>query len=161
MARREVPTIQVRDRDRNSSMFCIRSSTHTTSESYGFYYRRRKSPAGLATPCLPHSTRQSELHKGTRCRRYSSCTSKQPFGRCADVFHVDHNLPSEEIYVDDVDFISTYHETMCKVNEVTPTPLGDWFLYVNVGKTERTIISCETDSVAEQSRTTKKPARRR
>ena len=92
-------------------MSCILSSTQTTSESYGFYHRRRKSPSELTTPCLPHSTGQSELREGTRCRRNSSsCISKQPFVRCADVFHADHNLPNEVIYADDADFISTNHE---------------------------------------------------
>ncbi|KAI0210450.1 hypothetical protein LSAT2_004815 [Lamellibrachia satsuma] len=47
---------------------------------------------------------------------------------CADVFHADHNLPSEAIYSDDADFISTDHEYPSQVNEIAPTALGDWFM---------------------------------
>ena len=61
----------------------------------------------------------------------------------------DHNLPSEAMYATD-------HEYLSKVNEIVPTALGDWFLHVNVDKTERTIISRGTDSVAEEWRTTTK-----
>ncbi|KAI0238318.1 Ankyrin repeat domain-containing protein 13B [Lamellibrachia satsuma] len=58
--------------------------------------------------------------------------------------------------VDDADFISTDHDYLSKLNEIVPTALGDWFLYVNVEKTEHTIISRETDCVVEEWRTTKK-----
>ena len=61
--------------------------------------------------------------------------------RCADVFNADHNLPSEAIYSDDADFISTDHEYPSKVNEIAPTALGDWLMFVNVDKMERTIIT--------------------
>ena len=45
---------------------------------------------------------------------------------------------------------------MSKVNEIAPAALGEWFLYVNVDKTERTNTKREIDCVAEKWRTTKK-----
>ena len=65
-------------------------------------------------------------------------------------------LPSETIYTDDADVISTDHDYLSKVNEIAPTALDDWFLCLNVDKTELTIISREVDRVAEEWRTTKK-----
>ena len=113
------------------------------------------------TPCLPHSTRESELHKGTRCRRYSSlCTSKQPFGRCADVSHADHRptktYPARQ-YMQTTSTLSQQTTSPCAKS--TRSRLQHWATgscVVNVEKTELTIISRETDSVAEQWRTTKK-----
>ena len=68
----------------------------------------------------------------------------------------DINVPSEAIYADDTDFTSTDHEYLSKVNEIAPAALGEWFLYVNVDKTERTNIKREIDRVAEKWRMTKK-----
>ena len=68
----------------------------------------------------------------------------------------DINLPCEAIYADDTDFISTDHEYLSKGSEIAPAALGEWFLYVNVDKTERTNIKREIGCVAETWRTTKK-----
>ena len=112
-------------------------------------------------PCLPHSTRQSELHKGTRCRRYSSlCTSKQAFGRCADVSHADHRptktYPARQ-YTQTTSTSS--RPTTCPCAKSTRSRQHHWATgscFVNLDKTELTTISRETDSVAEQWRKTKK-----
>ena len=61
--------------------------------------------------------------------------------------------PCEVKYADDTDFISTDHEYLSKVNEIAPAALGEWFLYVNVDKTEHTNIKREIDCVAEKWRT--------
>jgi len=45
-------------------------------------------------------------------------------------------------------------EYLSKVNELAPAALGDWFLCVNVDKTERTNTNREIDRVAEEWRTT-------
>ena len=68
----------------------------------------------------------------------------------------DINLQCEAIYADDIDLISTDPEYLSKVNEIAPAALGEWLLYVNVDKTERTNIKREIDCVAEKWRTRKK-----
>ena len=122
------------------SAFVPRHRQHTASTIGDEHHRQ--SPIQLNSR---HSTRDS-----------SFCISKQPFGRCADVFHTDHSLTSEAIYADDADVISTDNKSFSSVNKMVPTVLGEWYLYVSVDKTERTIIRRETDRVAEEWRTTKK-----
>jgi len=59
----------------------------------------------------------------------------------------DINLPCEAIYADDTDFISTDHEYLSNVNEIAPAALGEWLLYDDVDKTERTNIKRDIDCV--------------
>ena len=68
-------------------------------------------------------------------RTLRGCLPRQPLA--------DHNLSSEPIYADDADIISANHDYISKINEVAPTALGDWLLFINVDKLEHTIISRE------------------
>ena len=112
----------------------------------------QKSLSELMTPCLPQSTQQSALHEGTHCHQQSSsCTSRQPLTYPARQYKYTMPTLPQLIMI------------TSKINEIASTALGDWFLYVNVDKTEHTIINHEVDRVAKEWRTTKNllPARRR
>ena len=72
------------------------------------------------------------------------------------VVSYDHNPPIKAIYADDIDLILADHKYLSKVNEIAQAALGEWFLYVNVDKAERTNTNREIDGDVEEWRTTKK-----
>ena len=161
MARRKLPTIQIRDE--NTGYIELSRASDTIRRKKLLHVLPSFPDVGivLIIRFLPWKT-TVVLTTGTRCRRYSSScrpTSKQPFGRCADAFQADlapadNNLLRE---ADSANFISTDHDyPLNKVNETAPITLGDWFLYVNVDKLEQMIVSRESDRVVEERTTTKK-----
>ena len=120
MARREVPTIRARDQNRVYRLITAVQyyPSKENPRRFAFLHRYRQRPNHTA------STIGDEYHavsapfistigtrQGTRCRWYSSsCTSKQTYRYCTDVFQADHNIPNEAKHADDADFISTDHD---------------------------------------------------
>jgi hypothetical protein len=68
----------------------------------------------------------------------------------------DLALPTEAIYADDTDFITTSNEVIAAIEPAAKVTLGEWNLAVNSDKTDLTTLRRETSKDDEAWRSTKK-----
>jgi hypothetical protein len=68
----------------------------------------------------------------------------------------DEEIPSEIIYADDTDYISTSREYLETIEAEASRILGDWNLSVNAGKVEKTVLCRREEKDMEEWRKVKK-----
>ena len=165
-----MPTTQARDRNIGHRLIVRCNPSSETPGCLPFLPRHIQRPNHTVSTIEDENRRQS-LRCSVCSSQFDSQHSPRGLAVASNLYRVPQSSPSdvarlsstpitsrqqltEVIYADYADFISTNLEYITQVNEIAPTALGDWFLCVNVDKTEPTIISCETGR--DEWRTTKK-----